>query len=125
MTQQSIESIPQNHIRAAPWSAQPTDCMDNEPELSLDVKCKGMPRNTDQFRLNPTQSCAPGRGCDQVSSVYHLTLWKCSGISRHATKPRWPCPACIPSTTSIPAPTIAMTNYTHALIMSNSSVFHM
>ena len=39
----------------------------------------------------------------------------------------WLCPACIPCTKSIPAPTqptIAMTDYTHGLTVTNSSAFH-
>ena len=46
----------------------------------------------------------------------HLTIRKCSSISRQSTNLSWLCPACLPTTTSIPAPTkttIAMTNYTH------------
>ena len=55
---------------------QPTGCMDNEPEPFC-----GVSWNTDQFRLDYFQSCAPGRRCYRVSSVYHLALEKCSGIS--------------------------------------------
>ena len=87
--------------------------------------CQGLFMKTDQFRLDPTQSSAHGRRCDWVSSVYHLALVKCSGISQHATILH--CTACIPSSTSIPAPTqptIAMTHYTPAPTVNNSSAFH-
>ena len=98
-----------NHsVCGAPWSAanrlrgQQTRVFSWRPVLSLS-------RKTDQFRLNPTQNCAPGWWCDRESSVYHLALKMYSGIFRHATNL---CPACIPNTRSIPAPfqpTIAMT----------------
>ena len=91
---------------------QASGCMDNEPEPSRGV----------QFRLEPTKSSAPGRRCDRVSSVYHLSLGKCSNM-RPTTRL---CPACIPSTTSIHAPTqptTAMTNYTHTPTVTKSSAF--
>ena len=47
----------------------------------------GLFRKTDQFRLDPTQNCAPGWWCDRESSVYHLALEMYSGIFRHATNP--------------------------------------
>ena len=56
-----------------------------------------------------------------------LALGKCSGIIQHASNPSWLCPTCMPSITSIPAltqPTIAMTNYTLASTVTNSSTFH-
>ena len=34
----------------------------------------------------------------------HLALGMRSGIFRHATKPSWICPACLPTITSTPAP---------------------
>ena len=83
---------------------QPTGYMDNDLEPSRGIRCQDIFRKTDQFRLDPTQSCAPGLRCDLVSSAYHLALWKCTGISRYSTNPRL-CSACKPSTTSNPAPT--------------------
>ena len=64
--------------------------------------------------------------CDRVSSVYDLALGKCSGISRHATNP-WLCYACLPFTTTNPAPTqptISMTTYSLAQAVTKSSAFH-
>ena len=48
---------------------QSTGCMDIEPEPSHSVPCWGLPRKSDQFRLDPTQSYPPGRRCDRVWSV--------------------------------------------------------
>ena len=105
-------------VRGAPWSAtnrlhgQRTGAFSLRPVL-------GLSRKTDQFRLDPTQNCAPGFWCDRKSSVYHLALEMYSGIFRHAT---WLCPACLPSTCSIPAPiqpTIAMTTtHKHQLCLT-------
>ena len=98
-------------VRGAPWSAayrlhgQLTGAFLWRPVWRSSQK-------TDQFRLNPTQNCAPARRCNRVSSVNHLALGKCSGITRHATIPmgfsrmrtiHHPHPAHI-------QPTIAMTN---------------
>ena len=66
---------------------QPTAYMDNQPKPSRGVPWKGLPKKTDQIRPDHTQSCQPGRPCDLESSVYHLALWKCSGIFRHTNKP--------------------------------------
>ena len=58
---------------------------------------------------------------------HHLSLGKCSGISRHAANTSWLFPACFPTTTSIPAPTqhtITMTNYIHATTVINPYAFH-
>ena len=49
--------------------------------------CQDLPLTTDQLRLDPTESCAPGRRCDRVASVCHLALCMFFGISRHATNP--------------------------------------
>ena len=96
-------------VSGTPWSAanrlhgQRTGALSRRPVL-------GLSRKTDQFRLDPTQNCAPGWWCDRESSVYHLALEMYSGIFRHATN--WLCPACLPNISSIPAPiqpTIAMT----------------
>ena len=38
---------------------QPTGCMDIERVPSLGVPCYGLPRITDQFRLDTNQSCSP------------------------------------------------------------------
>ena len=52
-------------VRGAPWSAanrlhgQRTGVFLWRPVL-------GLSRKTDQFRLNPTQNCAPGWWCDRV-----------------------------------------------------------
>ena len=81
----------------------------------------------DKFRLDPTQNYSPGRRCDRVSSVYHLTLGKCPWHLPACDQPPWLCHARIPSTTSTPAhtqPTIAMTNCKHALTVTNSSAFY-
>ena len=73
-------------IRGAPWSAanrlhgQRTGAFSWRPVL-------GLFRKTDQFRLEPTQNCAPGWWCDLESSVYHLALEMYSGIFRHAINP--------------------------------------
>ena len=56
-------------VRGAPWSAanrlhgQRTGAFSWRPVL-------GLSRKTDQFRLDPTQNCAPGWWCDRMSSVY-------------------------------------------------------
>ena len=42
-------------------------------------------RKTDKLRLDSTKSCVPGRWDDWVTSVRHLALGMCSGISRIAT----------------------------------------
>ena len=71
-------------VRGAPWSAanrlhgQRTGAFSWRPVL-------GLSRKTDQFRLDPTQNCAPGWWCDRESSVYHLALEMYSGIFRHTT----------------------------------------
>ena len=89
---------------------QPIGCMDNDPEPSRGVPCQCLLWKTDQFRLDPTQSCAPRKRCDRVSSprtckvLWHLPIYD---------QPLQLCPACLPTTTSI-QPTILMTNYTHA-----------
>ena len=107
-----------------PWSAanrlhgQRTGAFSWRPVL-------GLFRKTDQFRLDPSQNCAPGWRCDRESSVYHLALEMYSGIFRHATNP-WLCPACLPNTSSIPAPiqpTIAMTT-THTPTVTKPTAFH-
>ena len=55
------------HIHGAPWSAanrlhgQRTGSFHWHPVLRPS-------RKTGQFRLDPTQSCAPGRLCDRLSS---------------------------------------------------------
>ena len=59
-----ISSVSVEHHRV-----QSTGNMDNEPESSRGVPYKGLPSKTDQFRHDPTHSCAPGRRCDRVSSV--------------------------------------------------------
>ena len=62
-------------------------------------------------------------GCHQCV----ISHWGCAPASPDQRPTPWLCPACIPSTTSIPAPippTIAMTNYTHVPTVTNSSAFH-
>ena len=82
--------IPQSTAResiicflGAPWSTA-NGCMDNEPHPSRGILFTSLSRKTDHFRPDHTMSCAPGRRCERVSSVYHLVLEKCSGISRPA-----------------------------------------
>ena len=58
-----------------------------ETGISRGAPCEGLPRLTDQFRLDPIKYCALGFRCDRESSVYHVALEKCSGISRYATNP--------------------------------------
>ena len=108
-------------VRGAPWTAakrlhgQRTGAISWRPVL-------GFSRKTDQFRLDPTQNCAPGWWCDRESSVYHLALEMYTGIFRHATMRLATCPSCIPNTSSIPAPiqpTIAMTTtHIHQLLLT-------
>ena len=94
---------------------QPTGCMDNEPEPSRGLPVLGLSRKTDQFRLDPTQNCAPGWWCDRESSVYHLALEMYSGIFRHASRMHTkhqlhPCPV---------QPTMAMTTtHIHQLLLT-------
>ena len=82
----SFVELQQEVVRGAPWSAanrlhgQRTGAFSWRPVL-------GLSRKTDQFRLDPTQNCAPGWSCDRESSVYHLALEMYSGIFRHATNP--------------------------------------
>ena len=117
------------HMNTAPvehHGEELTGCMDKESLPLRGVPCNSLPKKTGKFRLDLTLSCAPGRRCDRVSSVCHLALWKCSGISSKCDNPPG-CLACIPSTINIPdpiKPTIAMTNYIHAPTVSNSSAFH-
>ena len=102
--------------------SRPCDAWTTNRSLPVASLFKAFKRKTDQFRLNLTQSFAPGWQCDRVPSLYHLALGNCSGISKHATKTQI-FPVCIPSSTSIPAPnkpTMTMTNYTHASTVTNS-----
>ena len=63
---------------------QQSGCMDNEPEPSRSVSCLGPPWFTDQFRLDHTQTCTPGRRWDLMSSVF----WPCIvEVFRHAMNP--------------------------------------
>ena len=70
---QQTLTVPLVHIVTIPSEDMPvchgvqsTGCMDNEAERSRGVLCSGL--KTDQFRLDPTQSCAPGRRYGRVSS---------------------------------------------------------
>ena len=88
--------------RGAPWSAANRLIGQRiVPDLSSGIPCFGFSRMTDQFRLYPTQSCAPVRRCDWVSSVSshrtrevlrHLpTCEQPSGFVLHAYQPPpWP-----------------------------------
>ena len=88
-------------VRGAPWSTanrlhgQRTGAFSWRPVL-------GLSRKTDQFRLDPTQNCAPGWWCDRESSVYHLALEMYSGIFRHATN--------VPHAYQTPAPSLPPSN---------------
>ena len=44
---------------------QPTGCMDIALEPSRGIVCQGLPRKTDQLRVNPTQTFAPRSRCHQ------------------------------------------------------------
>ena len=56
-----------NVLRKQPRPCSTLECNQSDP--SHGVPCQGLLRETDQFRLDPTKSSAPGRLCDRVSSV--------------------------------------------------------
>ena len=61
--------------------------------------------------LNLPRAVPPVKRWIRCHQCPHLSLQKCSSISRHATNPSRLCPACLPITTSITAttqPTIDM-----------------
>ena len=86
----------------------------------------GLSRKTDQFRLDPTQNCAPGWWYDRESSVYHLALEMYSGIFRHATNPL--ALSRMPTKHQLhpcPNPTHHSHDYhTHTPTVTNPTVFH-
>ena len=98
----SLTIQPLRSVRGAPWSTanrlhgQRTGAFSWRPVL-------GLSRKTDQFRLDPTQNCAPGWWCDRESSVYHLALEMYSGIFRHATN-------FVPHAYQTPAPSLPPSN---------------
>ena len=76
----------------------PISCMDYDPEPSRGIHIKVFPRRS-------SQSCASGRRSDRVSSMYHLALRKCFGISRHTIIPTGLAPhACDLPHTTLPPP---------------------
>ena len=119
----TLTSVEQDGVKLS----RSTGCMDNEPESSRDIPCQGLPLKTDQFQLDSTQSSAPRRQCDRVSSVSsprtREVLWHLMTCDQHLLS----LSACLSITISIPAtsqPTIATTNYTHTPTVINSSAFH-
>ena len=70
---------------------QPTDYMDNEPEPSHGILRNDLPQNTEQFRIGPTLSCAPGRRQDRVSSV---SSPRTQEVPRHLLTCSHPTPWC-------------------------------
>ena len=111
-------------VRGAPWSAanrlhgQRTGAFSWHPML-------GLSRKTNQFRLDPTQNCAPGWWCDRESSVYHLTLEMYSASFDMRLTP-WLCPACLKTPApSLPHPTHHSHDYhTHTPTVTNPTAFH-
>ena len=78
-------------------------------------------------RLTNSGSILPRRRCGRVSSVYRdLAHGKCSDISRHASNP--PALSCMHAIRHLHPcphqPSMAMTNYTHASTVTNSSALH-
>ena len=90
---------------------QPTGCMDNEPEPSRGVPCLAFPgRPTNSGTTLPRTAHLDGGVIGNHQFITsHL---KCTPASPDIRPTTWLCPACLPSTNSIPAPiqpTIAMT----------------
>ena len=92
-------------VRGAPWSAanrlhgQRTGAFSWRPVL-------GLSRKTDQFRLDPTQNCAPGWWCDRVSSVYSPHTLE---MLRHLPTYDQP-PGFVPRAYQAPAPSLPPSN---------------
>ena len=102
-------------------SSTKTGCIDNKRSLHVASRVKA-------FAGRPTNSGStiPRRRCDRVSSVFSSRTVE---VCRHFPTCVQPFMALsnILTTTSIPVttqPTIAMTNYTHAPTVINSSAFH-
>ena len=112
-------------VRGAPWSAANRLHGQRTGAFSL-RRVLGLSRKTDQFRLDPTQNCAPGWWCDRESSVYHLALEMYSGIYRHATNPL--ALSCMPTKHQLhpcPHPTQHSHDYhTHTPTVTNPTAFH-
>ena len=112
-----------------PWSN--TECTNPSTwttNRSLLVKSRAKPSSKDRpLPARPYHSSATGRHCNGVSSAPSPRMRE---VLQHLpTCVQFPklCPACIPLTNSIHAPTrttIAMTNYIHVPTVTNSSVFH-
>ena len=86
---------------------QPTGCMDNEPEPSRGVPCEAF----------------PGRSTNSDSTLLRTAHLDGGVIGNHQfITSHSRCPACLPNTSSIPAPiqpTIAMTTaYIHQLCLT-------
>ena len=84
--------------------------------LPLEFRVKAFPRRPTQSGSTIPRAAHLDDGVIGSHQCLHVAPGKCSDICQHATKPFWFCPTCLPSTTSIPAPTqhtIAMTNYTN------------
>ena len=103
---QSNENTVPQYSQPAAWTTR--------LEPSRGVQCQGLPKKIDQFLLDLTQSCAPGRWCDRMSSPCTRE------VLRHlptCDQPLLALSRMLITTTSIlvpTQPTIAMTDYTHA-----------
>ena len=65
--------LQQLHVNGAPWSAAYQ--LNGQWTGAISWRAVLRPsRKTYQFRLDPTQSCAPGGRCNRMSSVYHHAL---------------------------------------------------
>ena len=90
---------------------QPTGCMDYEPQPSRGVPCYAFPgRPTNSGSTLPRTAHLDG---GVIGNHQFITSHsKCTLASFDIRLPPWLCPACLPNTSSIPAPiqpTIAMT----------------
>ena len=87
---------------------------------SCDKAFSGRPTNSGSTQPGTAHLDGGVIGCHQC---LHLAFVMCSSISRHSTSPLGFVP-CIPSSTAIhdaTQPTIAMSNCTHSLNVTNSS----
>ena len=74
------EPIHGQRARAYSWTTSQSLFMDNEPEPIHDIRCQGLPQKTNRFRLHPTQSCVPGRRCDQCLPTHSGSAQASSGM---------------------------------------------
>ena len=111
---------------AAAWSQLAAWTMNRSlPMVSSVMAFQGRTTNSDSTLPRAWRLDGAMIGCNQH---LHFAVWMCCGISRHEIKPL----CFVPHAYHPPPPsltptqlTIAVTNYTHALTVTNSSAFHM